>query len=178
MGLPSGLLWASANVGADNPSGYGLYFSWGNTVGYAEGNEYDFSQEAYNQSPAASISADLSLDQDAARSILGAPWRMPTDMEFEELYNNCTIKWATFRGVQGALFTSNINGNWLFFPSSGRWISQSRVDVGSASCCWSSTYVSTSNARGSYMGESSNIPRWSSNRRIGLTIRAVYDAAT
>lgn len=178
MGLPSGLQWASCNVGAAKPSDLGLYFSWGNIEGHRAGEEYDFSQAEYENTPAADISADLLLSDDAARANLGEPWRMPTDVEFEELYNNCTIEWTSMSGVQGAIFTSNINGNWLFFPSSGRWVGQSRIDIGSAGCFWESTYVNNSNAKGSYISESSIIPRWTSNRRVGLTVRAVYDAAT
>ena len=34
LGLPSGLLWADRNIGAENPEGAGLYFQWGDTVGY------------------------------------------------------------------------------------------------------------------------------------------------
>ena len=31
LGLPSGTLWATCNVGADTPEGYGDYFAWGET---------------------------------------------------------------------------------------------------------------------------------------------------
>lgn len=34
LGLPSGTLWATCNVGASKPSDYGLYFQWGDTIGY------------------------------------------------------------------------------------------------------------------------------------------------
>ena len=34
LGLPSGTLWASCNVGATKPEEYGLYFAWGETKGY------------------------------------------------------------------------------------------------------------------------------------------------
>ena len=35
LGLPSGLLWATCNVGASSPEQAGLYFAWGETTGYA-----------------------------------------------------------------------------------------------------------------------------------------------
>ena len=35
LGLPSGTLWATTNVGSKRPSGYGLYFQWGDLIGYA-----------------------------------------------------------------------------------------------------------------------------------------------
>lgn len=34
LGLPSGTLWATMNVGASKPTDYGLYFKWGDTIGY------------------------------------------------------------------------------------------------------------------------------------------------
>ena len=34
LGLPSGTLWATCNVGASKPSDAGLYFQWGDTQGY------------------------------------------------------------------------------------------------------------------------------------------------
>lgn len=36
LGLPSGTLWANMNVGANTPEDYGLYFAWGETVGYGQ----------------------------------------------------------------------------------------------------------------------------------------------
>ena len=35
LGLPSGLKWASCNVGAEKPEDFGLYFAWGETEGYS-----------------------------------------------------------------------------------------------------------------------------------------------
>lgn len=32
LGLPSGIKWASYNVGATNPEEYGCYYAWGETV--------------------------------------------------------------------------------------------------------------------------------------------------
>lgn len=37
LGLPSGLKWATCNVGATKPEEYGKFFQWGDTVGYYEG---------------------------------------------------------------------------------------------------------------------------------------------
>ena len=36
LGLPSGRLWADRNVGAEKETDYGLYFQWGDTVGYTD----------------------------------------------------------------------------------------------------------------------------------------------
>ena len=36
LGLPSGRLWADRNVGAESETDYGLYFQWGDVVGYTD----------------------------------------------------------------------------------------------------------------------------------------------
>ena len=173
MGLPSGVQWANCNIGAEKPSDYGLYFSWGNTEGHAEGSGYDFSQAVYDQTPAASIETDLSLEQDAARVNLGSPWRMPSAAEFQELYENCTSVWTTLKGVNGFLFTSNVNGNTLFFPAAGDHDGTSHKHRGTSGFYWSSTYVSASNARVMSFNSSGVGPQASNVRRYGFCIRGV-----
>lgn len=173
MGLPSGVQWASCNIGAERPSESGLYFSWGNTEGHAENSGYDFSQDVYDQTTGAAIETNLPLEHDAARANLGSPWRMPSAAEFQELYDNCASVWTTLNGVNGYLFTSNVNGNTLFFPAAGEHDGTSHKHRGSSGFYWSSTYVSASNA--SVMGfNSSNIgPQNNFVRRLGFSVRAV-----
>ena len=173
MGLPSGLKWARCNIGAATPEGYGLYFSWGNPEGHAEGSGYDFSQAVYDTTPAASISANLSLSQDMARANLGQPWRLPTASEFQELYDNCTCVWTTMNGVAGRLFTSNVNGNTLFFPAAGYYGGTSLNSRGSSGYYWSSTYYSATSARNLSFNSSSVSPQGNSTRRYGFSVRAV-----
>lgn len=173
MGLPSGLQWASCNVGAERPSDLGLYFSWGNIDGHRIDEGYDFTQVVYNSTPAAAIDADLSLDQDAARANLDAPWRMPSESEFQELYDNCTHIWATMNGVNGILFTSNVNGNTLFFPAAGLYNGSSLNDRGSRGLYWSSTYISAANACYLSFSSSNVSPQNTGLRFIGISVRAV-----
>lgn len=90
LGLPSGLLWATCNVGASSPEQAGLYFAWGETTGYtaeqvARGERLFF-QGTYG---ARYIEDNLTLEQDAAHVNLGGDWRMPTKAEFQELIDNC-----------------------------------------------------------------------------------------
>ena len=127
LGLPSGLLWATCNVGATSPEQAGLYFAWGETVGFSddqvENGERSFSSSEYKLGSAASISTDLTLEQDAAHSYMGGKWRMPTKAEFEELFSNTTQKWTLDydgTGVVGHIFVSKSNGNSVFFPAAGR----------------------------------------------------------
>lgn len=177
LGLPSGLLWASRNVGARTPEEAGLFFSWGNTDGHAERSGYDFSQEVYNTTPAATINRNLSLSQDAARVNLGAPWRMPTAAEIQELYNNCTSEWTTLNGVYGRLFTSNVNGKTLFFPAAGYYNGKSLGNRGSRGLYWTSWYYSATKAH--YLNfDSSNVnPQYMYDRHLGFPVRAVADPA-
>ena len=153
----------------------GLYYSWGNVEGYSEGSGYDFSQEVYNASPGATIAADLTLGQDAARVELGAPWRMPTSAEFQELYNYCTSVWTRLNGVYGRLFTSNANGKTLFLPAAGRYDGTSLDRLGSRGDYWSSTFHSSTNAYYLSIDSESADPHNNSFRRFGFTVRAVMD---
>ena len=101
--------------------------------------------------PAASISADLTLEQDAAHVNLGGDWRMPTEAEFEELIdnNNTTQTWTNDyngTGVAGKVFTSKVNGKSVFFPAAG-YCYRSSVDyVGSYGYYWSASWSSSSRA--------------------------------
>ena len=167
--------WAKCNLGAVIPEAAGSYFSWGNLDGHPTGSGYNFSLNVYETTPAASIATDLSLDEDAARAILGAPWRMPTTAEFQELYDNCTYVRTPLNGMNGLLFTSNVNGNTLFFPAAGIYNGTSLSGRGSAGGYWSSTYSSAASAHSLYFDSSSVDPQHSSNRRYGFSMRAVQD---
>lgn len=175
MGLPSGVQWANCNVGAERPADSGLYFSWGNTEGHAEGDEYSFSRAIYNTTPGAAIASDLSLENDAARANLGLPWRMPTVDEFQELCDNCTTIWTTWHGKAGCLFTSNINGNTLFIPAAGYYSGTSLNRQGEFGLYWASTFYSTTNARIMRLSSADIDLQITSGRENGLCVRAVMN---
>ena len=124
LALPSGLLWCEHNVGASTPYEDGLYFSWGNVTGHTGTDGYDFgtaNDGPYAQTPGAALTGNIPTNgtYDAARHNMGAPCRMPTVGEFQELNNNCDSEWTDEDGVAGRRFTSRINGNSIFFPASG-----------------------------------------------------------
>ena len=132
LGLPSGVKWATCNVGANSPEEYGLYFAWGETTGYTVNDVTSgvrsFTQDEYNAGPAASISADLTLEQDAAHVNMGGNWRMPNKDECQELINNCNTVYTTDyngTGVTGILFTSKANNNSIFLPCAGAYSNSS-----------------------------------------------------
>lgn len=173
MGLPSGVRWASMNIGASSPEESGLFFSWGNVDGHAEGSGYNFSQEVYNATPGASIDTDLSQEEDAAHAYMRGSWRMPSDEDLQELIDNCTSTWVSRNGVYGRLFTSNINGNTLFLPAAGLFNGSTISFKGSRGYYWSSKYLTETSARDLYLNSTNAVPNDGSSRYQGFPIRAV-----
>lgn len=149
LGLPSGLKWATCNIGADSPEKTGLYFAWGETVGYTDAQvkagERKFDEDTYNAGAAASISDNLTLEQDAAHINMGGNWRMPTKAEFKELINSSyTTKTLTTNynktKVPGYIITSKTNGNSIFLPAAGSIVGSSGASLRSLGSYWSSTF--------------------------------------
>ena len=175
LALPSGLLWCEHNVGASTPYEHGLYFSWGNVEGHAEGSGYDFSDAVYAQTAGAALTGNIAVGNtyDMARHNMGAPSRLPTSGEFQELYNNCDSEWTDEDGVAGRRFTSRINGNSIFFPASGGYHGTTLYSRGTDGSYWSSTWYSETNARYLYFYSSSVSPQSYYGRRLGFTVRAV-----
>ena len=109
LGLPSGLLWATWNVGATNESEYGNYYQWG------AGAETYKNENQYHTGGIGS-SYTLPSSADTATQVMGEGWRMPTLTELQELINNTTYKWVTINGIKGGKFTSKTNPNaYAFF---------------------------------------------------------------
>ena len=133
LGLPSGTLWATCNVGADTPEGYGDYFAWGETAPkesytwqtYRWCNGYFNTMTKYcTSSDYGSIDDKTELDpeDDAAYVNWGSSWRIPTTEQQQELRNECTWTWTERNGVSGKLVTGP-NGNTIFLPAAGDIIS-------------------------------------------------------
>ena len=152
LGLPSGALWATCNVGADNPEDYGDYFAWGETQpkDYYDWSTYQYcmgsstTMTKYCDNPSYGYNGftdDLTTllpEDDAATANWGSDWRMPTQEEWQELYQNTTLTWTTQNGVNGWLFTA-LNGNSLFLPAAGCRSGSSLIDAGSYAFSWSSS---------------------------------------
>ena len=175
LALPSGLLWCEHNIGATSPYEHGLYFSWGNVIGHAEGSGYDFSDAVYAQTPGAALTGNVPVNTtyDAARHNMGAPCRLPTVGEFQELNSNCDSEWTDEDGVAGRRFTSRINGNSIFFPASGDYSGTTLSGRGSGGDYWSSSYISETLACNLYFNSGGVSPAGSYYRRYGFTARAV-----
>ena len=130
--LPSGTLWATCNVGASKHSGFGLYFQWGDTNGYAKdqvGKDKQFHWNDYKWNPLGdcktftkytSAGEALELEDDAARINMGGGWHMPAPYQIRELIDNTTSKWAILDGVNGRFFTSKKDkSKSIFIPATG-----------------------------------------------------------
>ncbi|MCQ2313491.1 MAG: hypothetical protein MJZ84_08625, partial [Paludibacteraceae bacterium] len=132
LGLPSGLKWATFNVGATKPEEYGDYFAWGETAPHQD-NDYSSGKYTYTDNP-----TTLPLDHDAATANWGSDWRMPTKAEQEELQNNCTWTWTQKNGING-YEVEGPNKNKIFLPVSGYRENGSLNSVGSNGYYWSSS---------------------------------------
>ena len=117
LGLPSGTRWATCNVGASSPEGYGTYFAWGETFNKAM---YDWDTYIYYNGSSFTKYNDsdnlvvIQPSDDAATIIWGEGWRMPTSTEMQELFENCTRTWTAY----GLLFVGP-NGNSILLPAAG-----------------------------------------------------------
>jgi hypothetical protein len=152
LGLPSGTLWATCNVGADTPEGYGDYFAWGetqpkdtynwSTYQYCMGSSNTLTKYCNNSSYGYNGFTDdlttLLPEDDAATINWGNGWRMPTQAEFQELIDNTTAIWTTQNDVNGYLFTAS-NGNSLFLPATGFRLNSNLYFPGGEGDYWSSS---------------------------------------
>ena len=139
LGLPSGLMWATCNVGASSPEGYGDFFAWGETSP-KESYTWDTYKWGTGSNPSKYNETDnkttLDLADDAARQNWGGGWRMPTKEEWDELWTNCSKTWTAKEGVNGYLL-SGTNGNSLFLPAAGHYGGFGANENGSY---WSSSF--------------------------------------
>ena len=165
LGLPSGTLWATMNVGADNPEDYGDYFGWGETMvynngyttfnwtnyKYCNGSEYAMTKycnnSGYGYNGFTDTLTELEIEDDAAYVNWGIKWRMPTNAQWEELCTECTWEWTTRNGVNGG-FVTGPNGNSIFLPVAGGRDDNLHADGGSG-CYWSRS-LSENDTRSAY----------------------------
>ena len=208
MGLPSGRLWAIANIDVTKQSGFAevdgkpspfiyecTFFSWGNTEGHNPTSTSAFSYDwgtgndgPYAQTPGAKLTANAGLSFDAARAILGAPWRDPSTEDFAELFANIDFvqadgetvidasqanKLVTVNGIVGIYLKSKINGKLLFFPCVGVGFGSSWNGRGSVGDYWSSSLNSATSGRYLLFSFGGVLPQDTRSRFVGFAGRAV-----
>lgn len=145
LGLPSGNLWAKVNMGAEKETDFGDYFAWAeiatkesfdssNYKYYKSATEMEDGMEVHYEGYTKYVSADyakdngykgfydnksvLDIEDDAARSLWGGAWHIPSKSNFDELKKYCRITVGTFEGIKGVKVVGT-NGNYIFLPSAG-----------------------------------------------------------
>jgi hypothetical protein len=169
LGLPSGLKWATCNVGATKPEEYGDYYAWGEIK---PKQRYVGDNYTYKSNP-----ETLPLSADAANVSWGGSWRMPTKVEQDELRNHCTWEWTTLNGEKGYKVISKKNGNSIFLPAAAYRNSSNLSGAGRFGHYWSSSLNATFNFIAYFLYfYSSNVCLYEYNDRYcGRSVRAVCE---
>lgn len=190
LGLSSGLLWASCNIGATTPEDYGNYYAWGETV---PKDVYDWSTYLYcyggDNHQLIKYCADASYGfggytdtrivleavDDAATAFYGSGYCTPTVEDWTELFQ-CTVQDWTIRNNIGGLKFTAANGNSIFLPAAGSVVNTEHRNVGQHGRYWTSMYRTqfVDNAWGLYFypGDA-RIIGIGMNRSNGFSVRAV-----
>lgn len=192
LGLPNGTLWATCNVGADEPEKYGDYFAWGETspkekyewttytycfngdnqqlTKYCNNTNYGYNGFADNL-------LELLIEDDAAVANWGGGWRMPTGTEWHELFQNTTYTWMVQNGVNGMRFVGS-NGNSIFLPAGDRLGENNDNNIGNFGFYWSSTlYTAPSNVAVFFYLQYNGVCGCNGEWRCrGLSVRPVHSS--
>jgi hypothetical protein len=203
LGLPSGLLWATCNIGAKHPEDYGYYFAWGETEPKDVYNWHTY-KYAYLDTDTTFVLTKycdfpengkdgfvdnkyvLDPEDDAAQVIWGGGWRMPTIYEIQELMDNCSIGGFVDIAGEGEYIYGDgtqvydpfgDGDEYMFLPFAGYKINDVLYDEDTIQVAyyWSNNLVSAD--RG---GESVGADAWGDSwngfyRAVGLPIRPVLD---
>ena len=182
LGLPSGTLWATCNVGANAPEEYGDHFAWGETepknfydwsnYTWCNGSQYRLTKYCTeNRYGLVDGKTELDFEDDAAWVNWGPSWRTPSHSQQEELHTYCYGQKTTRNGVEGFLLTGP-NGNSIFIPNAGQFSYYDTEYLDGA--YWSRTLFPYSSGSAYYLYF---FEGWSTNqatrRDIGYSVRAV-----
>ena len=183
--------WATCNVGANKPEGYGDHFSWGETqpTDYYNEDKYKWYNRTWDSrytltkyctsSSYGTVDNKTQLDliDDAARTYWGGSWRMPTEAEFTELREQCTWTWTTQNGVWGYEVTSMKSGytnQSIFLPAAGYRYGSSLFDKGYDGYYWSSSLSAVASSNACILEfESDGVYSSGHSRYFGLSVRPV-----
>lgn len=188
LGLPSGIKWASCNVGAEKPEDYGSYYAWGEVLPkeHYSGGTYKYANGAsdkltkycddatYGYGDFTDNKTTLEPEDDAAYFNWGGSWRMPTDAEWTELREQCTWTWTTQNGINGYQITSKTNSNSIFLPAAGYRYGTNLGSVGNSGLYWSSSlYEGYPNYAWCLYFNSDDVRRSYGSRGRGQSVRPV-----
>ena len=161
LGLPSGTLWATCNVGANSPEEYGDYFAWGETEPksiydwntYFDTGRIDETFGTISFKKYLNLS-ELQPEDDAATVNWGSDWQIPSLDQLKELCNSSytTTEWTQVNGVNGRKITSKSNGNSIFLPAAGYCYDEGRNHTaGSKGSYWSNSLPCGNSAKANGM---------------------------
>ena len=189
LGLPSGTLWATCNVGASKPEEYGDYFAWGetefkyeynkNTYKYCNGTAGKWTKYCTRHSEGSlDNKMELEFVDDAASINWGISWQMPSIKQFNELINSnyTTTTWTSLNGKYGCKITSKSNGMSIFLPATGYYSNTNFAYAGTNGRYWSRTLYPYNNGEVYYLLLSENglyTENDHNERTYGLTVRPV-----
>ena len=160
LGLPSGRLWASCNLGATTPCEYGNYYAWGetepktdcswSTYKWCSGSKTTMTKYCTNSNyGTVDNKTTLENEDDAVYVATSGEAHMPTEDDIVELYSNTDNTWCTCtvlgeghetHTVNGRLFTSKTDTTKkIFIPAAGCQCGTSVHDAGDVFDVWSSS---------------------------------------
>jgi len=122
LGLPSGTLWATSDLGANNYTQLGSTYLWGKTAPYdgTDDSAYDGTEDV------------LIASSDAASVRLGGDWRIPTKEQCIELNDNTTRLSVQINGIYYIKYTGKNNKSIYIRCNNGmsghRWSSSRNLD--------------------------------------------------
>ena len=187
LGLPSGIKWATCNVGATTPEGKGNYYAWGETetkawyswgrYKYANGDQDKLTKYCndaqYGDNGFTDNLTTLEPEDDAATANWGGSWRMPTDAEWAELKENCTWTYTTLNGIVGCKVTSHTNSKSIFLPAIG-YRSYNEIHFNGECHYWSVVLCEELPACAGYLGTHVEVVcLFYKDRHFGLPVRPV-----
>ena len=183
LGLASGTMWATCNVGATKPEDEGLLFQFGRVDGYKYGdkdNQFKTDDLTTTSGKVYKKNEILELEDDAVHVNMGGKWKMPTNDQLKELINSTTHNVATINGVKGMMFTSNINGHQLFIPFiQGYWYNGNweKNRDGLRASVWSSQVHDSyaNNAYKLYCSSNDYVNITGHERTIAFSVRGVFN---
>ena len=189
LGLPSGTLWATMNVGAESETEYGDYFAWGETVG-SQGGKAAYTWDTYQWCHGSGQSmmkycidrsmgtvddkTELEPFDDAATVCWGEHWQMPSKDQLEELCSACDWTWTVRDGVDGYEIRSRVNQHTLFLPAPGYRFEKQTYFIGGNGLYWSRTLSAGSSYYAAYLLFGYKALSQDTRQRFyGLSVRAV-----
>lgn len=186
LGLPSGIKWATCNIGANKPEEYGDYFAWGeteiktnynwSTYKWCKGSA--FTQTKYCTNSGYGVVDNktvLDLEDDTvSRVYQSSTWRMPNTADWQELKDICFWTWETRNGING-YEVKGPNGNSIFLPAAGYSNNDNLNDGDRCGFYWSSSlYTDCPHSAWYVFFHSDLVSHDYYNRFHGLSVRPVY----